>query len=530
MIRTLWRGLLLALLLIPFTAAAQYVTIQGTLQASNGLPAVNYTIAFTPTQWFYVAGTGVTVNLTTYCGTSIDGSVVGITNPLQDTINTPSYGSGTLPAGNYYSVYTWYTATATETLVSPETTAQMTSTGTLQIAPPPGPLPAGVVGMKVYIGLTSGSETYQGSTVGTSVFNQAAPIVNGSLEPGANTTVCKEIANDAGWPTGTGYVVSLTDPSGNTLPGYPMTWQILGPNSTINLSNGLPYYHGVVTYPVPILASPQNHGAQSISGPLSLTGYNLVNVGALGVGTGLPAWGVDVEGSGLNGFINAKSGYLVNGAAGSSGNCLLSDGTAYDTAGNCFMGTPFYQAVLNGATAGTAVTQRENLAVGHYTGILAVDQPPVGSRLGRTELDLDVVGGPSTLSTDPYAVVTAAGGANGDVAVWDGTLGGIGDGGPLPLGTSSAVTNGYLIIPASPHNIIIEWGDVAALNDDAQTTATLPLAFPNGCFSATASENETNTAARPGNPRTIAAACSTTQILLWANGSGSEAQWHAIGW
>jgi hypothetical protein len=54
-----------------------------------------------------------------------------------------------------------------------------------------------------------------------------------------------------------------------------MSWQLLGPNSTINLSNGLPYYHGVVTYPSPILASPFNHAVQSISGPLNLGNYGL---------------------------------------------------------------------------------------------------------------------------------------------------------------------------------------------------------------------------------------------------------------
>src|SRR5271165_2193079 len=36
----------------------------------------------------------------------------------------------------------------------------------------------------------------------------------------------------------------------------------------INLSNGLLYYHGVVMFPSPILASPLNHGTQSITGPL----------------------------------------------------------------------------------------------------------------------------------------------------------------------------------------------------------------------------------------------------------------------
>jgi hypothetical protein len=48
------------------------------------------------------------------------------------------------------------------------------------------------------------------------------------------------VANDAGWPTGTGYTVALTDQAGNTYPGYPMQWQLLNPGSTYNLAQGLP--------------------------------------------------------------------------------------------------------------------------------------------------------------------------------------------------------------------------------------------------------------------------------------------------
>ena len=81
-----------------------------------------------------------------------------------------------------------------------------------------------------------------------------------------------------------------------------MQWQLMGAGSTINLSNGLPYYHGVVYYPVPILSAPANHGQQSISGPLAFGGYNVTGVGKLGVGTGTPGWGVDVEGGGLSRF------------------------------------------------------------------------------------------------------------------------------------------------------------------------------------------------------------------------------------
>ena len=81
---------------------------------------------------------------------------------------------------------------------------------------------------------------------------------------------------------------------------------------------------------MPILSQPLNHGPQSIAGLLNMTGYNLVNVGALGVGTSTPAFPVDVE----NGYINTNLGYLVGGGAGSAGQCLVSNGS-YFGPGSC---------------------------------------------------------------------------------------------------------------------------------------------------------------------------------------------------
>ena len=336
----------LVLLVAVAQVHAQYVTLTGTIQTSNGLPSVNDTMAFTPTQWGFVAGTGVVVNTTTYCATSIDGTAVGITNPLTKTTNTPAYGTGTLPAANYYVEYSWYVAGSPirETLLSPESTAQLTSTGNLTIAPPAGPLPAGVTGMKVYIGTTCGGESYQGLTTGTNVYVQSSPLSTGGLTPSSNSTICQQVANDAIWPVGTGYTVSLTDPSGNTLPGYPMIWQLLGPNSTINLSNGLPYYHGIVTFPVPILASPLNHTGQSISGSLSLGSYTL-----------------------YSGLINSTGGYKVGSNGGTVGTCLASDGTAFDTILACGAN---YQTVQ---VAGVSQTQEARL--NFISGFTVADNP-----------------------------------------------------------------------------------------------------------------------------------------------------------
>ena len=337
-------------------AAAQYVTLTGTLQGANGLPLANNTINLQPSQTFFVGGSSplVVAPLNVQCGTSTDGSVVGIVNPPNAAVPSASYGSGTLPAGNYYTEIAWYDAAGHLTLVSPEAQKQLTGTGTLTIQPPASGMPAAAVGMKVYIAASSGAETLQGTTTGAANFVQSSPLASGAAVPATNTTICQVIANDAGWPTGTGYNVSVTGPTGALVPGYPMQWQLLGPGNTINLGTGLPLYNGQVTYPVPLLALPYNHAPQSMSGPFSLTNYNLTQVGKLGVGTTVPGWGVDVEGSSLNAYINAKGGYLVNGLAPPSGTyCLGStDGVAWDTSIACLTASALnYQTVEAGGTA-----------------------------------------------------------------------------------------------------------------------------------------------------------------------------------
>jgi hypothetical protein len=332
-----------ALLLFPAIARCQscvtnsQVTLTGNLRGANGIASSNYVMTMGPSQQGYIAGCGVNVPTTFACGTSTDGSVVGVPNPLTATINTTS-GSGSLTAGVYYTVYEFYDAAGHVTLASPETRTTLSVTESLVVNPPSSGVPSTAVGMDVFIGTSSGAETLQGQTTGSAAFVQSTALSSGASPATTNTTLCKITANDAVWPVGTGYNVSLVDSNGNPVPGYPMQWQLLGPGSTYNLSNGLPYYHGVVLYPVPILAQPANHGQQSISGPLSLGGYNLTNVGKLGVGTATPGWGVDVEVTGIGGAINAEQGYLINGNAGAAGSCPISDGNYFDVVGVCDSG------------------------------------------------------------------------------------------------------------------------------------------------------------------------------------------------
>jgi hypothetical protein len=289
------------------------------------------------------------------CATSVDGSVVGVRNPLQ-VPQTSVVFSGTLPAATYFIKITWYDAAGNQTLAGPETQRQLVSTGSIVVQEPSSGMPNEAVGMRVYMSTSANTETLQGSVAGSGAYTQSVPLVTGAALPSSNTTLCEIIANDAGWPSGTGYDTVLTSPNGSTQPGYPMQWQFLNPGSTYNLSQGLPLYNGTVTYPIPIMARPYNHGPQSISGPLSMTGYKLTQVSYLGVGTNNPAWGVDAEvpsgGNPLEGVVNAATGFLVNGGAGTLGQGLCSDGNYLNSFCNFLTALPtlYYQTVIGGST------------------------------------------------------------------------------------------------------------------------------------------------------------------------------------
>ena len=472
-------GLLALLLSVP--ARCQYVTLTGTLQGANGLPAANNVISLQPTQMFFVAGSSplVVVPLNAQCATSVDGSVVSVPNPLNSPQGSAIYSGGTLGAGNYYTQIAWYDAAGHITLVGPEIQTQLTGTGTLQILPPASGLPQNASGMKVYIGATSGSETLQGTTSGSAAFAQSTALTSGAAEPSTNNTVCQVIANDAGWPTGTGYVVGMTAPNGATYPGYPMQWQLLGAGNTYNLGNGLPLYNGTVTYPSPILALPYNHGPQSISGPLSLAGYNFSNVGKVGVGTSLPAWGVDAEGSGLGGAINANTGYLYNGAA-ASDHVLLGNGSYYvDSATipySILSGAPtlYYQTT---AANGSAQTHRPTLNF--------------SSRFTLTDSasPAETTVAPVTTGSEADLVTAAAAGTTNHCVKWLST-GGIGDYGA----SCAAFTTSRTCVTAGCYQVtadgtVTEWLSTGALNNNTPTTITLPVAIPTAVMSITCTDS-----------------------------------------
>lgn len=530
----LWLGLFLgcsAIALGQTCVQSSQVILTGNLRSANGLPSSNSLITLTPSQAGFIAGCGVNLPVTNTCATSTDGAVVGIQNPLTATIDTTS-GGGTLPAGTYYTTYTFYEAVGTfsvivETLPAPETVITLSATGSLVVNPPSSGIPASALGMRVYIGTSSGGETLQGLTVGSASFGQSTPLGSGNPLPTVNNTQCAVTANDTIWPTGTGYIVTMVDSSGNGIPGFPMQWQLMGPGSTINLSNGLPYYHGVVTYPVPVLTAPQNHGLQSISGPLSLTGYNLINVGKIGVGTSTPGWPIDVE----NGLINTNAGYLVGGTGGTTGQCLGSDGTAFDVPINCVTSgaAPSYQFITNTGFAAGAVTQRPYIGVGTGTGLVAADVVGIGGQVGRSELQINATTGLSLIGSDPFVVNSAGAGASNDCAKWDSIGGLTSSGGPCASGTSSAVLNGYLIIPATPNPIYEEWGTTSTLAANTPVVVSFPLAFPHACLQVIAGDNGPRVSSGNGSP--LAASCtSSTTFTINMEASGETGSFFAVGW
>ena len=257
---------------------------------------------------------------------------------------------------------------------------------------------------------------------------------------------------------------------------------------------------------MPVLTIPYNHNPQSISGPLSLTSYNLYNVGALGVGTGLPAWGVDVEGSGLDSEINAAGGYLVNGAAGSSGQCLASNGTVFNTPVSCITSLPalYYQTVYSN---GTPLTQEPVLNV----------LPPLTAATvsGQTTLGI------TTTGSESKVVTAAAAGVSGNCPQWD-AAGGLSDTG-APCGNAFTGTSGYQTLPGG---LILEWGETTNF-DTGPTTVTLPLPFPHACLmpAQLTNNSDISTTTREWE----SGSCTTTNFVARNDGSG-QAHYFVIGW
>jgi hypothetical protein len=262
-----WAGTLTGKFILPTAGAVADGTLLLTLSQQGITSAPGYAV----------------VPRSVACYTSTDGSVVGVPNPQTAPGGSAFNGLGTLPAGVYFVEIAYTGASATTSLVSPESRLSLTSAGELQI-PPPALQPAAATGFAVYIGTSSGGETLQGTVAGFSAsFTQSGPLAAGAAPPGANSSVCSIEFNDAITPSYTTYSATLEDASGAAEPGYPQSWYLAGLQADVGTIVPLAS-NPAVAFPQPILANPTTSTAQSLNSGLYMNGLDIEASGNVGPG------------------------------------------------------------------------------------------------------------------------------------------------------------------------------------------------------------------------------------------------------
>jgi hypothetical protein len=126
--------------------------------------------------------TGINGALINYYQFTVDSNSIQkyVPNTAPSGPLTANAGS-TLPVGDYYIRYTWVDANG-ESLPSPELHVNVASTGQQIVVTIPSK-PSGVTSAKIYCSTTSGTETYQGSTTGTTYTINFNPSSSGATCP-----------------------------------------------------------------------------------------------------------------------------------------------------------------------------------------------------------------------------------------------------------------------------------------------------------------------------------------------------------
>jgi hypothetical protein len=316
----------------PSAPATPTSSIVGNLTTATGGVVTNGTLTFSLSQPAVVSGTASVASSTVSCYTSTVGNLVGVPDPLALPVVTTNTASGTLPAGTYYVKIT-YVGAGGQSVPSPETTVVLSAQGTLNIQAPAIQPTAATGFFNVYIGTTPGGETLQGNPGAWTTFFQSTPLVVGSALPVSNTSACNVWFSDTLIPTGTYYTVSLFNKNGSLIAGYPQTWCTYGgAGGTINVSNGAPTGNcgtNGVYYPTPIMASPANGAAQSVGGPLAVTGA----FSATGGGTLSGAFAGPTALTSLNNILFADQypsvQAAINALGGNGGTVFLQCNTSY---------------------------------------------------------------------------------------------------------------------------------------------------------------------------------------------------------
>ncbi|MBZ5523749.1 MAG: hypothetical protein LAP21_16065 [Acidobacteriia bacterium] len=351
-------------------------TVTGQIQmTTSGRGVSNGTLTFTLTQAAVVSGSASIATSPVNCFTDAVGKVVGLPNPLSAPAVSTSPGAG-LPAGTYLVRYTWANSSG-ETVASPPTVITTTSAGSLGLQVPANP-PANATQWKIYIGTSTLAETLQ-STQNAPFSNyatQLTSLLGGSALPIANNSACSLRFNDELQPSFTGYTVTLTTGSGATVPGFPQKWYLAGGAlGTVDVSSGTPLYQGAVVYPQAIVTTPPANAMQSISGPLNMNGFAIINASISAC---------DVDATSFSGSdIVAQIITAMNSAA-----CALNGGRIRippNPLGGCWVATT---QLLIPNSGGTTPTQKTFILQGSGAGGLSEGHGPSTPPNGGTCIDM----------------------------------------------------------------------------------------------------------------------------------------------
>ncbi|MGH9484723.1 MAG: hypothetical protein ACRD1F_06680, partial [Terriglobales bacterium] len=260
---------------------------QGTLNGKFGLPTLgpvaNGTLLLQLSQAATSGGGSYLAPEQVSCYTSMDGSVVGVPNPVSTPAGDAFMATGVLPAGTYAVAIAYTAANGALTLTSPAASFVLGATGEL-IVDPPLLQPAAATGYAVYIGATPATVTLQASISGWASYTQATPLSSGAAPAAQNTSTCSLLFNDQILPTGTWYTATLEDAQGNVLPGFPRNWYLDGGSENVGLLTPLAS-NPEVLFPMPLVANPVNSAIpQSVRSGLNLNGFSITGSGNVGPG------------------------------------------------------------------------------------------------------------------------------------------------------------------------------------------------------------------------------------------------------
>jgi len=329
-------------------------TLTGRFVAPGLGPVANGTLLLTLSQAAQLPGSFALVPETVACATSVDGSVVGVPNPTTAASGAAIAGMGTLPAGTYFVELAYTGAGSSSTLASPEAMFTLTAPGKLQISPP-ALQPAAAAGYAVYIGTSSGTETFQGSVAGFGGFTQSSALTAGAALPGSNNTSCTLTFNDVTIPSYTFYAAQLSDAAGNVLPGYPQNWYLSG--TTLDVSNIIPLASNpAVRFPMPILANPASTAAQSIDSSINMNFFAINATANVGPGFFSAYWAGALPAAGTTLAVwTPNTGVIlrrldINAQTAGSGGSVGATITVSDGTSTCTFGS-----VLGGAASSGSV-------------------------------------------------------------------------------------------------------------------------------------------------------------------------------